>query len=97
MKTQTKILLWEQGIQTYCIKLAGYLWFTNSICMKLQKMPPAWEASLMTEKVCTLRVCLFVQQTVHVIPALEQERQENQSFQVKGIHISTVPLQASGL
>ena len=40
---------------------------------------------------------LFVQQTVHVIPALEQERQENQGFQVKGILISTVSLQASGL
>lgn len=31
---------------------------------------------------------LFVQQTIHVIPALEQEREENQGFRVKGIFIS---------
>lgn len=40
---------------------------------------------------------LFVQQIIRVIPALERERQENQGFQVKGILISTVSLQASGL
>lgn len=63
-KPKQKFLLWEQGIQTYCIKLAGYLRFTNSICMRLQKMPPAWKASLMTEKVYALRVCLFNKQYV---------------------------------